>query len=415
MFRKDFFLQKKNEWLGDVHISSPVSYSLLGIYSLMLFFTIIIFLFSAHYTNREKSQGRIMPDKGIINVNANEEGFINDIYISNDDYIEKGVPLFSISKEKNGVQHGNTNNFINTQLNKQKELLIKTIDIKKNFLISQQKIKMDYINELKKDQVEIKKQIEITKKQSLKMKAILSNMIPLKEKGYISNLEIQQQENLFLENEKQIKSLKRQLIDNVIKLNEQKDTINRITNEYETEENKINQDIFEIDKNIAINKTNGKNIYFSKENGTISSVLFEKGQSIKAGDTIISLIPEKSKFIVQLFVPSNSIGFIKPGNDVTLRYQAYPYQKFGVQHGKVKEISKNIISAKQITDITGNPSNNPYYKIIVEPNNQYIYANGEKKNLISGMVVDADIMLEKRNIFEWIFEPLLGLKNKYLD
>lgn len=329
-------------------------------------------------------------------------------------YVKKGTALFSISKEKNAEQYGNTNQFINNQLEKQKKLLIKTINDKKSFLDTQKKIKTDCINELKNDKVEIKKQILITQNQSLKMKSILSNMLALKTKGYVSNLEIQQQENLYLENEKQTKSLKRQLIDNTIKLNEQDEFLNRMYNEYKIEENKINQDIFEIEKNMAINKNDEQNIYFAKENGVVSSLLFEKGQSIKTGDTVIAEIPENSKFVVQLFVPSSSIGFIKPGNNVILRYQAYPYQKFGVQHGKVKEISKSIISAKQITDITGNPSNDPYYKIIIEPEKQYILTYGEQKSLISGMIVDADIMLEKRNLFEWIFEPMFGLKNKYL-
>ncbi|EKJ5694704.1 HlyD family efflux transporter periplasmic adaptor subunit [Salmonella enterica] len=415
MFRKDFFLQKKNEWLGDVHVSNPVSYRLLGLYSFILFLTLLMFLFFAHYTNREKSQGSVIPEKGIININANENGFIKDVFISNGMYVKKGKALFSISKEKNAEQYGNTNHFINNQLEKQKHLLIKTINDKKSFLETQTKIKTDYINELKNDKIEIKKQILITQNQSMKMKSILSNMLTLKSKGYVSNLEIQQQENLFLENEKQTKSLKRQLIENTIKLNEQDEFLNRMYNEYKIEENKINQEIFEIEKNMAINKNDEQNIYFAKENGVISSLLFEKGQSIKTGDTVISEIPENSKFVVQLFVPSSSIGFIKLGNNVILRYQAYPYQKFGVQHGKVKEISKSIISAKQITDVTGNPSNEPYYKIIIEPEKQYILTYGEKKNLISGMVVDADIMLEKRNLFEWIFEPMFGLKNKYID
>ncbi|HAD5970091.1 TPA_asm: HlyD family efflux transporter periplasmic adaptor subunit [Salmonella enterica subsp. enterica serovar Typhimurium] len=415
MFRKDFFLHKKNEWLGDVHISNPVSYRLLGLYCFILFLTFIMFLFFAHYTHREKSQGSIIPENGIININSNDNGFIKDIYISNGSHIKKGEPLFSISKEKNAEQYGNTNHFINKQLEKQKNLLIKTINDKKYFLDTQKKIKIDYINELKNDKAEIKNQLLITQKQSLKMKSILLNMQKLKIKGYVSKLEIQQQENLFLENEKQIKSLKRQLIENTMKLNEQEDFLNRIYNEYKIEENKINQDIFEIEKNMAINKNDEQNIYFAKEDGVVSSLLFEKGQSIKTGDTVIAVIPENSKFVIQLFLPSNSIGFIKPGNNVALRYQAYPYQKFGIQHGKVKEISKSITSAKQITDITGNPSNEPYYRIIVEPEKQFIDTYDEQKKLIPGMIVDADIMLEKRNIFEWIFEPMFGLKNKYLN
>ncbi|HFW3090771.1 TPA: HlyD family secretion protein, partial [Salmonella enterica subsp. enterica serovar Reading] len=398
MFRKDFLAQKRNEWLGDVHIASPLSYNIIGVYSLILFITIVLFLFFGHYTESEKAQGNVLPDKGLINVNSNETGFINEIFVSNGEYIKRGMPLFSVSKEKNTEKYGGIHHHINNQLNKQRELLTKEIEDKKRYLIEQKRIKLDYIAALKKDQEEIKEQISITRQQSLKIKSTLSDMFSLRDKGYVSGLEIQNQENLVLENEKQLKSLQRQLIDNSMRLNEQKDAINRITHEYSTEENKINNEIYETEKSIVLNKNDELNIYLAKEDGFVSSLLFEKGQSVRPGDTIMSLIPDGSKFIIQLYISGNAIGFIKPGNDVTLRFRAYPYQKFGVQHGKVEEISMNIISAKQLTDITGNPSSSPYYRITVAPDNQFIYAYGHKNPLIAGMMVDADIMIDKRNI-----------------
>ncbi|HFW3091368.1 TPA: HlyD family efflux transporter periplasmic adaptor subunit [Salmonella enterica subsp. enterica serovar Reading] len=415
MFRKDFLAQKKNEWLGDVHVSGPVSYNIIGIYSLVLFITIVLFLFLGSYTESEKAQGNVLPDKGLIHINSNEDGFISEIFVSNGEHIKKGMPLFSVSKEKNTEQYGETHYHINNQLNKRKELLTKELEEKKHYLTVQKKIKSDHIASLRQEQEEIKQQISITRQQSLRIKSTLSDMVALKDKGYVSGLEIQSQENLFLENEKQLKSLQRQLIDNTMRLNEQEDAISRLIHEYSTEENRINNEIYETEKNIVLNKSDEKNIYSAKEDGFVSSLLFEKGQSVRPGDIIMSLIPDDSKFIIQLFISGNAIGFIKPGNDVTLRFRAYPYQKFGVQHGKVDEISMNIISARQLTDITGNPSSSPYYRITVVPDNQFIYAYGDKKPLIAGMVVDADIMIDKRNIFEWIFEPFFGLKNRYMQ
>jgi membrane fusion protein len=50
----------------------------------------------------------------------------------------------------------------------------------------------------------------------------------------------------------------------------------------------------------------------------------------------------------------------------------------------------------------------PSYKLVVSLDSQQIDVFGTKENLLPGMAVDADLVLDNRRLFEWIFEPLLG-------
>ncbi len=100
-----------------------------------------------------------------------------------------------------------------------------------------------------------------------------------------------------------------------------------------------------------------------------------------------------------------------------MRYQAYPYQKFGHAKGKVITVSKTALPANEISAIAnqggGNQQNSePLYSITVELASQTINAYGKQQKLQSGMLLDADVMQEKRRLYEWVLEPLFSLTGK---
>jgi len=54
----------------------------------------------------------------------------------------------------------------------------------------------------------------------------------------------------------------------------------------------------------------------------------------------------------------------------------------------------------------------PVYRIDVQLERQTVAAGGHEMALRPGMMVSADILLEKRTVFEWIFEPVLELRGR---
>ena len=110
-----------------------------------------------------------------------------------------------------------------------------------------------------------------------------------------------------------------------------------------------------------------------------------------------------------LYAPSRAIGFIRPGNTVLLRYQAYPYQKFGHARGTVLSISRSAMSGDDMPAAAGREA---LYRITVSLHNQTMRAYGQAYALQPGMLVDADILLEQRMLYEWALEPLFSLTGK---
>lgn len=128
------------------------------------------------------------------------------------------------------------------------------------------------------------------------------------------------------------------------------------------------------------------------------------------GKPLMSIIPDGAVMQAHLYAPSRAIGFIRPGNDVLLRYQAYPYQKFGHARGKVVSISRSAMSGDEISPAFNRGE--AMYCITVSLRSQTMKAYGQAYSLQPGMLVDADILLEQRKLYEWALEPLFSLTGK---
>ena len=119
-----------------------------------------------------------------------------------------------------------------------------------------------------------------------------------------------------------------------------------------------------------------------------------------------------------LYSPSRAVGFVRPGQQVLLRYQAYPYQKFGHYAGVVANISRSAVSTAelpaQLAGIAGGVAgSDPVYRITVTLERQTVSAYGQPVDLQPGMQLEADIALETRRLYEWVLDPLYTVTGKW--
>jgi membrane fusion protein len=146
--------------------------------------------------------------------------------------------------------------------------------------------------------------------------------------------------------------------------------------------------------------------------GVVATVLVEPGQMVTPGTPLVAIIPAGATLEAHLYSPSRSIGFVRAGQEVLLRYLAYPHQKFGLHKASVIAISRNPMLPAEMGFTPLDGSREPLYRIKVSLESQRITAYGRLEPLQPGMQVEADIQLDRRRLIEWIFEPLLSLAGR---
>lgn len=131
----------------------------------------------------------------------------------------------------------------------------------------------------------------------------------------------------------------------------------------------------------------------------------------------MTILPQNNILVAQLYVPDRAIGFMNVGDIVLLRYQAYPYQKFGHAKAKISSIAKTAIAAQNIPSI-GTVSlqeqinNEPMYLVQAVLRRQDIKAYGKNLPLQVGMTLEADVLQERRKLYEWVLEPIYSITGK---
>lgn len=140
--------------------------------------------------------------------------------------------------------------------------------------------------------------------------------------------------------------------------------------------------------------------------GRVAALPVASGQSLYPQQLAVTLLPEGSHLEAELFLPTRAAGFIRPGNTVRLRFDAFPFQRFGAVEGTVHSVSRTIFGPGELPVTLGIAE--PVYRVLVNVPNQYVEAYGERFPLQAGMTLSAHVILETRKLWELLLDPLLA-------
>ena len=142
--------------------------------------------------------------------------------------------------------------------------------------------------------------------------------------------------------------------------------------------------------------------------GTVTALQGTIGQSVPPNSPIVMIIPQGSGLQATLLAPSRSAGFLEAGQDVNLLVDAFPYQKFGVQKGVIKEISATPYRPGELDAPI--PYEQAVYRVVVDLSKQTVTAYGNEVDLKAGMTLQGDLITDRRTLMQWMLDPLFTMK-----
>jgi membrane fusion protein len=169
--------------------------------------------------------------------------------------------------------------------------------------------------------------------------------------------------------------------------------------------------IASLDQQLVENDARREWFVRAEQDGVITGVTVEPGQRVAEDQPMATLLPAGEPLVAELYVPSRSAGFIKPGMVVQLRYQAFAYQKFGQHVGHVQEVSRTAMRPQDLP-FSAAAGSEPVYRVRVALDRPSVQAYGQDEPLRPGMTVDASVLLDRRKLYEWVLEPLYSVMGK---
>jgi membrane fusion protein len=164
------------------------------------------------------------------------------------------------------------------------------------------------------------------------------------------------------------------------------------------------------DLELAENDARRASIVTAPAAGTVTAPTGQVAQPVERGQLLARIVPDDAVLQAELLAPSRAVGFVAAGDEVRLRYAAFPYQKFGQARGAVVSVSAAPLA--RAAPAAASPRGEPVFRVLVAPHAQAVMAYGVPRPLKPGMEVEADVLLETRRLYEWAFEPLFALAGR---
>lgn len=405
-------------------------------------FSALLFSFILRVEIVARGAGKIIPLMRVQVVQSEQPGKIKRILVHNGDLVKKGDLLVELDKTLVQAELNKIREEINRlktesqRINIFRNLLVKRIYLNKKraskFLNSfkpSKKGNIDYFNEQKSL---LYAEVEEIRNEISHLNAKINSNKKLEQ---IIRAEMSQANGaLKLEKERFIISKKlfnKKTISRVSYL-DALGAYNRLQkgqNIYQRrlEQNKANEQVLYIERqNLLLNKTNmysqrsnevesrlsvlAEDLVSARRRLTRMSLLspvtgyveqltiFTIGGVAQAGQELMKIVPNDNVLELEAVFTNSDIGFIEKGQQVNIKLDAFPAERFGMLKGQVSNVS---------TDAVEIPNKGWGFVVRVKPDAPYLKTKVAKYQLRSGMTSTVDIITGDRNLISYFFAPIL--------
>lgn len=125
------------------------------------------------------------------------------------------------------------------------------------------------------------------------------------------------------------------------------------------------------------------------------------GSVLREAETLVTMVPDNSNLYVEANIPARDIGYVKVGQLVRVKLEAYPFQRYGTVEGTLDVVSADALPLKE------NDNSQMVYRAQVRLNSTPMRLTSRNINLRPGLVASAEIKAGKRSIAAYILSPVL--------
>ncbi len=409
LFRPEALAHRRRKVHGDVILAKPVGFAVLTITFTMATALIIFFLLTNEFNRRETAQGWIEPSGGMVVLRPSQSGRIADIFIKVGDIVTKGDPLFSLNVDLEGA-NGKAGVLSQQALSAQiKEITLRIANTKDRYRLEAERLTAANA------QLQTKLTLASSEIQTLKKSAKMSlqqleKLETLGKAGHVPSLQTEQQRQVWLSETAKVQSrtiVRQSLLSD---LQNNIHILKSLPNQQERILSELRQQLHSLIQQQSQAAVSSQLLIRSPIAGRVIMVHGQVGQLRIPGKPVVSLSPMGKEMEASLLVPPSAIGFLEPNQQVNLMIDAFPYQKFGMQSGRIQNISKASFLPGELQSPFDYKTS--VYKVTVRLEKQTIEIYGKTTPFLPGMTLSGDLIVDRRTLFEWVFEPLFTTKSR---
>jgi membrane fusion protein len=360
---------------------------------------------TSNYRERITVTGYLAPTGGISRVTAPRSGRIEAVFVAPGAEVRAGEPLLKIVS---GISLEDGRDFASAlsdqyrrhaeALQTERRIAVRTHDTERTAVTADIAALTAELEIVADQRVSQQRWLAIASQRFNRMRA--ANV-----QGAASTNDVLRMEGDLLAGDVQLKALQRAHIDVDRRLRAMQRRTQRLSLDLATRLSTIEQAEIELVMRRLETDRNRAQVIVAPMHGRIVSLAARRATEVSPGRELLVLAPADAPLRAELFAPAHTMGLIRPGQPIALRYDAFPYQEFGVFPATVESVADYVLDRRDL-DVDA-PIHGPIFRVVARPQQQQSAAHDERVVLQAGMTLSADIGIRKLSVLHWLFEPLL--------
>ena len=405
LFRQEVIEAKRERLTGAVVAAVPPGSRLYTILLGAVVAALVLLLVVGQYSSRVQVRGNVAYAGAIGRVFAPASAEVRAVHVAEGAFVEKGAPLVTLSMTQGRVSSGEGVAGRLAELRRQdmelarQQALAADLGSAETSALRQQK------SSLAATVASLQRQRELTASQIALAQSDSRRTVRLAEEGAGTQRQVEESRAALLSRRLALEEIDERIIS-------ERETLRAVDAQIAARRIGTSQSQSEIaarraalaEQTATLSRLD-RLVLTAPVSGIVGEIVARPGLRAQPDTPLATVVPRDSSLEIQLYAPSRAVGFVKPGQEVRLYFDAFPYQKYGAGRGAVVDVSRVPIDPSALAPGLG--ITEPVFRVRVAIDPAVVEQAFAGQSLRAGMTLSANLMLERRSLWEVFLDPIL--------
>ncbi|WP_336366534.1 HlyD family secretion protein [Marinobacter sp. C2H3] len=415
--RKELFRRQAIESATDSMFGKPINMTTPGILAISttllgVAMVIALYLYFGEFQRTETVGGVLKPKSGQSEIRVSTGGVVTESPVRLGQFVPAGTTLVRIERSHYSRDAEADIQLEEANLTQRIEVLSKRTQLKKDQQSLEQRHIQTKLSRLADQRTQLQTRMALNARARQLTKRRLDRALSNRAKGLNTIDEVDNKKLAYIDQLNEQARLQEELASLSSEETDLNDELESLRSKGLIEINELQELKLQLTDQLNALQAKAVTLVKAPVDGYVSVAPPPPGQLVHPNDLVTIIRSRRNQLEARVFVPTDAIGFIDVGQRVNLRFDAFPYQRFGSGAGHVVAIERSALDAKDLDAPISNSQQRAFYPVTIALDDTLTTTQGVPIRLRPDQTLQADIVLDRLRIHEWLLDPLYRLRGR---
>jgi len=408
LFRREVMEARSKAGMGEVIIIQPRIFVIMTLIAVGLTLAAGALAVFGQFSRKETVIGYLAPQEGVAALYAQRGGVVSEVLVAEGDAVEAGQVLIRVTTDA-AANDGQA--ALATQIRQIEARLDEArlqLTVTEARFQAQQSRLTDRLSALSMELDQLRERLSLARESESIARAQWERWRTLGERGLAPSVEVDARRQAWISAQASAAYIARLLSERDAECRDAEHALALTPTERDLELSRLRGQLQALEQNRSELRRAAGYALTAPVSGRVTALQAAEGAAAPPNQPLAAILPEGSELRAHLLAPTRASGFVTPGQEVRLRVDAFPYQRFGAVPGHIIDMSGTVVAPNELAAPV--MVQEPVYRLTVALETQSIDAYGTAQPLQAGMALQADILVDRRPLWRWFIDPVMAAR-----